>query len=90
MTTKETKTKITSKKVLLPAFIGAIVASITLAGIFIAYPAISSVYAVQPFNTTTAGTVSRSSQIPKIVGSINVVQNTKNAGSSRCRKTNYQ
>jgi hypothetical protein len=78
MTTKETKTKITSKKVLLPAVIAAIVASITLVGIFIAYPAISSVYAVQPFNTTTAGTVSGSSQIPKIVGSINVVQNTKN------------
>ncbi|MFL6460497.1 MAG: PepSY domain-containing protein, partial [Nitrososphaeraceae archaeon] len=78
MTTKETKTKITSKKVLLPAVIGAIVASITLVGIFIAYPAISSVYAVQPFNTTTAGTVSGSSQIPKIVGSINVVQTTKN------------
>jgi hypothetical protein len=78
MTTKETKTKITSKKVLLPAVIGAIVASITLAGIFIVYPAISSVYAVQPFNTTIAGTVSGSSQIPKIVGSINVVQTTKN------------
>src|SRR5919198_1083500 len=78
MITKETKTKITSKKVLLPAVIGAIVASITLAGILIAYPAISSVYAVQPFNTTTAGTVPGSSQIPKIVGSVNVVQTTKN------------
>ena len=77
--TKETKTKITSKKVLLPAVIGAIVASVILAGIFIAYPAISSVYAVQPFNTTTtAGTVSGGSQIPKITGSINVMQTTKN------------
>ena len=77
--TKETKTKITSKKVLLPAVIGAIVASIILAGIFIAYPAISSVYAVQPFNTTaTAGTVPGGSQVPKITGSINVMQTTKN------------
>jgi hypothetical protein len=77
--TKETKTIITSKKVLLPALIGAIVASAILAGIFIAYPAISSVYAVQPFNTTsTAGTVSGGSQIPKITGSINVMQTTKN------------
>ncbi len=77
--TKETKTKITSKKVLLPAVIGSIIASVILAGIFIAYPAISSVYAVQPFNTTTtAGTVSGGSQIPKITGSINVMQTTKN------------
>ena len=77
--TKETKTKITSKKVLLPAVIGSIIASVILAGIFIAYPAISSVYAVQPFNTTTtAGTVSGGSQISKITGSINVMQITKN------------
>jgi hypothetical protein len=78
--TKETKTKITSKKVLLPAVIGAIVASVILMGIFIAYPAISSaVYAVQPFNTTTIdGTVSGGSQVPKINGSINVMQTTKN------------
>jgi hypothetical protein len=78
--TKDTKTKITSKKVLLPAVIGAIVASVILAGIFIAYPTISlAVYAVQPFNTTTtAGTVSGGSQVPKINGSINVMQTTKN------------
>jgi hypothetical protein len=77
--TKETKTKIASKKVLLPAVIGAIVASAILTGIFITYPAISSVYAVQSFNTTTtAGTDSGGSQIPKITGSINVVQTTKN------------
>jgi hypothetical protein len=77
--TKETKTKITSKKVLLPAVIGGIVASAILTGIFITYPAISSVYAVQSFNTTTtAGTDSGGSQIPKITGSINVVQTTKN------------
>lgn len=79
MTTKETKTKITSKKVLIPAVIGAIVASVILAGVFIAYPARSSIYGVQPFNTTTtAGTVSGSSQIPKIIGSINVMQTVKN------------
>jgi Peptidase propeptide and YPEB domain len=77
--TKETKTKIANKKVLLPAVIGAIVASAILTGIFITYPAISSVYAVQSFNTTTtAGTDSGGSQIPKITGSINVVQTTKN------------
>ena len=74
-----TKTsKITSKKVLLSAVIGAITASVILTGIFVAYPAISSVYAVQPFNTTTTGMASGSSQIPKITGSINVVQTTKN------------
>src|SRR4051812_44375583 len=78
--TKETKTnsKVASKKVLLPAVIGAIVASVILTGIFVAYPAISSVYAVQPSNTTTTGTVSGSSQLPKITGSINVLQTTKN------------
>ena len=77
--TKETKTKITDKKVLVPAVIGAIIASVILAGIFIAYPAISSVYAVQPFNTTaSAGTVPGGSQVPKITGSINVMQTTKN------------
>ena len=78
--TKETKTtKFTSKKVILPAVIGAIVASVILTGIFVAYPAISSVYAVQSSNTTTTGTVSGSSQqLPKITGSINVLQTTKN------------
>jgi hypothetical protein len=74
-----TKTKIASKKVLLPAVIGAIVASVITAGIFIGYPGISSVHAVQPFNTnTTAGMASGSNPIPNIVGSINVVQTTKN------------
>lgn len=79
MSTKETKTKVTSKRVLLPALIGGIVASAILAGMFIVYPAISSVYAVQPFNTTTtADTLLRGSQIPKITGSINVLQSTNN------------
>jgi hypothetical protein len=81
MTTKEAKTKIANKKrlLLLPAVIGAIVASVILAGVFIAHPAISSVYAVQPFKTnTTASTFSGNNHIPKIVGSINVVQTTKN------------
>jgi Peptidase propeptide and YPEB domain len=78
MTTKETKTRIANKKVLLPVVVGAIVASVILAGIFIAYPAISSVYAVQPFNTNTpAGMALGSNQIPNIVGSIKVVQTTK-------------
>ena len=77
--TKETKTKITSKKVLLPAVIGAIVVSVILVGIFIAYPAISSVYAAQPSNTTTTtGAVSGRNHLPKITGSINVMQATKN------------
>lgn len=79
MSTKETKTKVTSKKVLLPALIGGIVASAILAGMFIVYPAISSVYAVHPFNTTTtADTLLRGSQIPKITGSIDVLQSTNN------------
>ena len=78
MATKETKTRITNKKVLLPVVIGAVVASVIMAGIFIAYPAISSVYAVQRFNTNTiAGMVLGSNQISNIVGSINVVQTTK-------------
>ena len=77
--TKTKETKITSKKVLLPAAIGAVVAVVILAGIFVAYPTISSVYAVQPSNTTTAaGIASGNSQIPRITGSINVVQTTKN------------
>jgi uncharacterized membrane protein YkoI len=81
MTTNETKTtnsKIASKKLLVITAIAAVVvASVTLTGTFVAYPAISSVYAVQPSNTTTT-TVSGSSQIPRITGSINVVQTTKN------------
>ena len=78
MSTKGTKTKVTSKKVLLPALIG-VVASAVLAGMFIVYPAISSVYAVQLFNTTTtADTLLRGSQIPKITGSIDVLQSTNN------------
>ena len=77
--TKTKETKITSKKVLLPAAIGAIVAVVILTGIFVAYPTISSVYAVQPSNTTTAaGIASGNSQIPRITGSINVLQTTKN------------
>jgi hypothetical protein len=79
MTTKETaNSKITSKKVLLPAVIGTIVAVVILTGIFVVDPAISSVYAIQPSNTTTATTISGSSQLPKITGSINVMQTTKN------------
>jgi xanthosine utilization system XapX-like protein len=78
MTTKETaNSKGASKKVLLPAVIGAVVAVIILTGIFVAYSAISYVYAVQLSNTTTAA-VSGSSQLPKITGSINVMQTTKN------------
>lgn len=82
--TKETNSKVANKKVLLPAIVGAVVAVVTLTGIFVAYPAITSVYAVQPSNTTTntattTGTVSGSSQqLPKITGSINVMQATKN------------
>jgi uncharacterized membrane protein YkoI len=82
MTTKETKTtnsKTESKKLLLTTAIAAVVvASVILTGTFVAYPAISSVYAVQTSNITTAATVSVSSQIPKITGSINVIQTTKN------------
>jgi xanthosine utilization system XapX-like protein len=73
MTTKEKA----NKKMLLPAVIGTVVAVVILTGIFVAYPAISSVSAVQPSNTTTAA-VSGSDQVPKITGSINVMQTTKN------------
>jgi hypothetical protein len=80
MTTKGTEnSEGASKKVLVPAVIGAIVAVVILTGIFATYPAISSVYAVESSNTTTAaGMASGNSQIPKVVGSINVMQTTKN------------
>jgi hypothetical protein len=78
MTTKDSKSR--SKKLLLTTAIGAIVASIILAGILVAYPVISSaVYAVQPNNTTTNKvTTSANDQVPKITGSINIMQTTKN------------
>jgi uncharacterized membrane protein YkoI len=81
-TTKEkTNSKIASKKVLLTAAIAAVVASIILTGVFVVYPAISFVYAVQQLNdnnTSTNAIVSRNGQLPNITGSINVMQMTKN------------
>jgi hypothetical protein len=77
-TTKATYLKISGKKVLLTTAIAAVGASIILTGIFVAYPAISSVYAVQPNNTTATAIVSGNGQLPKITGSINVMQSTKN------------
>src|SRR5215216_4754064 len=77
-TTKETKNT-TSKKLLLTTIIAAIVASVMMTGILVVYPGISSaVYAVQPNNTTTTATVSENGKLPKITGSINVMQTTKN------------
>jgi uncharacterized membrane protein YkoI len=77
-TTKETKNT-TSKKLLLTTIIAAVVASVIMTGILVVYPAISSaVYAVQPNNTTTTATVSENGKLPKITGSINVIQTTKN------------
>jgi hypothetical protein len=82
MTTKEkTNSKIASKNVLLTATIAAVVvASVIITGVFVVYPAISSVYAVQPNNNNTSPTaiVSRNGQLPNITGSINVMQMTKN------------
>jgi hypothetical protein len=77
-TIKTTNSKIASKKLRLTIAIAAVVASVITTGIFVAYPAISSVYAVQPNNTTSTAIVSENCQLPKIVGSINVVQTTKN------------
>jgi uncharacterized membrane protein YkoI len=81
MTTKEkTNSKIASKKVLLTAAIAAVVASVIMTGVFVVYPAISSVYAVQSNNNNTSATaiVSGNGQLPNITGSINVMQMTKN------------
>jgi hypothetical protein len=81
-TTKEkTNSKIASKKVLLTAAIAAVVASVILTGVFVVYPAISSVYAVQSNNNNTSATAIVSGnygQLPNITGSINVMQMTKN------------
>jgi hypothetical protein len=77
MTTTEATYSISDKKVLLTTAIAAVDASIILTGIFVAYPAISSVYAVQPNNTTATAIVSGNGQLPKITGSINVMQSTK-------------
>ena len=81
MTTKEkTNSKIASKKVLLTAAIAAVVASVIMTGVFVVYPAISSVYAVQSNNNNTSATaiVSGNGQLPNITGSVNVMQMTKN------------
>jgi uncharacterized membrane protein YkoI len=81
MTRKEkTNSKIASKKVLLTAAIAAVVASVILTGVFVVYPAISSVYAVQQQHSNTSATaiVSGNGQLPNITGSINVMQMTKN------------
>ena len=78
MTTKEAKIKIANKKVMvLSAVIGVLVASVILAAIFIAYTALSSVYAAQPSNSTRSCTIPESGQVLKMVGSINTVQATK-------------
>jgi uncharacterized membrane protein YkoI len=75
--TKTAKSKVAGKKVLLTAVMSAVVAAVILTGIFVAYPAISSASAIQSTNTTT-NTASGNGQFPKIIGSINVVQTTKN------------
>jgi uncharacterized membrane protein YkoI len=77
MTTTEATYSISDKKVLLTTAIAAVDASIILTGIFVAYPAISSVYAVQPNNTIATAIVSGNGQLAKITGSINVMQSTK-------------
>jgi uncharacterized membrane protein YkoI len=77
--TKTTKSKVADKKVLLTAVMAAVVAAaVILTGMFVAYPAIFSASAIQLTNTTTTNTASGNGQFPKITGSINVVQTTKN------------
>jgi len=78
--TKTTKSKVADKKVLPTAVMAAVVvaAAVILTGMLVAYPAISSASAIQSTNTTTTNTASGNGQFPKITGSINVVQTTKN------------
>jgi hypothetical protein len=66
--------KVVSKKMLVYA---GIAVAVILTGILVVYPAIYSVSAVQSSTNTTAP-VSGYGQLPKITGSINVVQTTKN------------
>jgi hypothetical protein len=70
-----TKSKVVSKKVLVPVTIA--VVAVVLTGIFVGYPAITAASAVQPTNTTSMGP-RYGRQLPNITGSINVVQTTKN------------
>lgn len=74
---KTTNSRIISKKMLLPAVMAVVAGAIILTGIFVVYPAISSASAIQqPTNTTTKGL--GNGQLPKVTGSINVMQVTKN------------
>ena len=75
---KPTNSRIMSKKMLLPAVMAVVAGAIILTGIFVVYPAISSASAIlqQPTNTTTKGL--GNGQLPKVNGSINVMQVTKN------------
>ena len=66
--------KVVSKKMLVYT---SIAVAIILTGMLVVYPAIYSVSAVQSSTNTTAS-VSGYRQFPKITGSINVVQTTKN------------
>ena len=66
--------KVVSKKMLVYT---SIAVAIVLTGMLVVYPAIYSVSAVQSSTNTTAS-VSGYGQFPKITGSINVVQTTKN------------
>lgn len=75
---KTTNSRIISKKMLLPAVMAVVAGAIILTGIFVVYPAISSASAIQqqPTNTTTQGL--GNGELPKVTGSINVMQVTKN------------
>jgi hypothetical protein len=74
---KTTNSRIVSKKVLLPAIIAVVAGAIILTGIFVVYPAISSASAIQQTaNTSAIGP--GNGQLPKVTGSINVMQVTKN------------
>ena len=75
---KTTNSRIISKKMPLPAVMAVVAGAIILTGIFVVYPAISSASAIQqqPTNTTTQGL--GNGELPKVTGSINVMQVTKN------------
>jgi len=78
--TKKTNSKAVNENVLLPAVAAVAAAAVILTGVLAAYPAISFASAIQqqPANTTATSIGPGNGQLPKITGSINVLQLTKN------------
>jgi hypothetical protein len=75
MTKRTINSKVLNKKLLLPGAIAAVAAVVILTGIFVVYPAIFPASAIQQLTNTTTGP--ENGQLPKITGSINVMQATK-------------